>query len=114
MRGILRTSLAMMLLVALAACGGEERATPSGVEVAAANDGVAADPTDDSATPRDARVAKGEEGPGTKTKRESPEARHRRSDPSCARIETRTRNVASASGGPMQMIMVTECVPARK
>lgn len=30
---------------------------------------------------------------------------------SCARMVTRQRNVPSVSGGPMQMIMVTECVP---
>ena len=113
MRGILRTSLATMLLVALVACGGEEPTTPS--DVAAKGGDVTADPADEdeSATSRDARVARGE-GPGAKTGREGPEARHRRGDPSCARIETRTRNVASASGGPMQMIMVTECVPAGK
>ncbi|MDH5834475.1 hypothetical protein [Luteimonas kalidii] len=34
-------------------------------------------------------------------------------DPACARMVTRQRNVPSVSGGPMQMIMVTECVPAR-
>ena len=113
MRGILCTALATILLVALAACDGEP-ATPSDAGIAAANGDVAADPTDGSATPRDARVAESEEGPDTNTERESPEARHRHGDPSCARIETRTRNVASVSGGPMQMIMVTECVPAGK
>ncbi|MGY1519253.1 hypothetical protein [Luteimonas sp. A482] len=30
---------------------------------------------------------------------------------SCARMVTRQRSVPSMSGGPMQMIMVTECVP---
>lgn len=30
---------------------------------------------------------------------------------SCARMVTRQRSVPSVSGGPMQMIMVTECVP---
>lgn len=44
----------------------------------------------------------------------SPEARQRRGDPDCARIETRTRSVAGVGGGPMQMVMVTECVPARR
>lgn len=29
----------------------------------------------------------------------------------CARMVTRQRSVPSVSGGPMQMIMVTECVP---
>ena len=119
MRGILRTSLATMLLALLAACGEREAATPAGAGIAAANDGDAAaailEPTGDAATPRDARVA-AEDGErlDTKTGRESPEARHRRGDPACARIQTRTRNVASVSGGPMQMIMVTECVPAGK
>ncbi len=115
MRDILDTALATMLLLALAACGEKGTSTPSGAGIAAANDGdLAADPTDGSAAPRDARIAGDGEGPGTKTGRESPEARHRRGDPSCARIQTRTRNVASVSGGPMQMIMVTECVPAGK
>ncbi len=35
-------------------------------------------------------------------------------DPACARMVTRQRNVPSVSGGPMQMIMVTECVPASR
>ena len=32
-------------------------------------------------------------------------------DRRCARMVTRHRHVANLSGGPMQMIMVTECVP---
>ena len=38
----------------------------------------------------------------------------KRKDPACARMVTRQRNVPSVSGGPMQMIMVTECVPASR
>ena len=38
----------------------------------------------------------------------------KRKDPACARMVTRQRNGPSVSGGPMQMIMVTECVPASR
>lgn len=43
----------------------------------------------------------------------SGDPRRKGKDPACARMVTRQRNVPSVSGGPMQMIMVTECVPER-
>lgn len=61
----------------------------------------------------DARNAGGGTVRGTGAGDTDAQARHRRGDPSCARLVTRNRAVANVSGGPMQMIMVTECLPAR-
>lgn len=41
-------------------------------------------------------------------------ARQKRGDRSCAHVVTRQQAVPSLSGGAMEMIMVTECVPAAK
>ena len=62
----------------------------------------------------DATVERDDERARDPADERSPQARQRRGDPDCARIETRTRSVAGVGGGPMQMVMVTECVPARR
>lgn len=61
------------------------------------------------ATPGAARVS----GERTQAQSDRTSRSAKGRDPECARMVTRQRNVPSVSGGPMQMIMVTECVPAR-
>lgn len=48
---------------------------------------------------------------GTSATQQPAELGGKRDGRSCARMVTRQRSVPSVSGGPMQMIMVTECVP---
>ncbi|MGY1519252.1 hypothetical protein [Luteimonas sp. A482] len=97
---------AALLAVALAACGGERAEVEDVASGSSAADGaIAATSRDDTDAPSDTDEANAD--PAT------PRERHRRGDRSCARLVTRTRSVASVSGGAMQMIMVTECVPAK-
>lgn len=98
---------AALLTAVLAACGSAaDEAGPATADAAssAAGRAIAAASSDD----RDAQRGTEDADAGSATPRE----RHRRGDRSCARLVTRTRSVASVSGGAMQMIMVTECVPA--
>lgn len=105
--------IAIACVVALVACG---KAPPPPADAAPTQDeGVAPGARDEGPKGRDdaAGAVADADDPGD-VDPASPRERHRRGDRSCARIVTRTRSVASVSGGPMQMIMVTECVPAGK
>lgn len=102
---------AALFAVVLAACGGERHAGAEVEDVSATLASSAADGTlpVTSSDDTDAQGDKDDPDAGAAT----PQERHRRGDRSCARLVTRTRSVASVSGGAMQMIMVTECVPAK-
>ncbi|MDH5834474.1 hypothetical protein [Luteimonas kalidii] len=107
----------LMLLLALPGCGdrGDRGESAERVPLAGkvAGEEVAAGGESDARIRGDASRLSSRTGEGGPDEA-SADQRHRRGDPDCARIETRTRSVASVSGGPMQMIMVTECVPAKK
>lgn len=63
-------------------------------------------PATAAAPARDAAIA-----PPARRPEATPSPAARPGTRSCARMVTRQRSVPSVSGGPMQMIMVTECVP---
>lgn len=96
---------ACLLSYACVACEDHDRSTGARTDAGRAAAGDATVGRDDERDDERARDPAGDR---------SPQARQRRGDPDCARIETRTRSVAGVGGGPMQMVMVTECVPARR
>lgn len=103
-----RVALLASTLAVLAACGGGE--------VPDAHADAHADAPDAAtrAAPAPSAAGDGDAGGADAAPDNTPQARHRRGDRSCARLVTRTRSVASVGGGPMQMVMVTECVPAAR
>lgn len=113
-----RILVALSALLALSACGG--RASQAPVDEGGRERGAAASQVrGDAADREDARGDQSDDmprasasGDGYGLESLAPAERHKRGDPACASLVTRTRNVASVSGGAMQMIMVTECVPA--
>lgn len=107
---LFRSTVAGVVAVLLAACSGGGRDPDEGKEAASAGSstpGAAIAASLDDADTRRSGSENVDAEPAT------PQERHRRGDRSCARLVTRTRSVASVSGGAMQMIMVTECVPAK-
>lgn len=110
---LFRPIVAGVVAVLLAACNGGLDPDRGGEAASAGSSsapGATTPATRDDADTADTRKSASED---VDAESATPQERHRRGDRSCARLVTRTRSVASVSGGAMQMIMVTECVPAK-